>query len=74
MLTDISAEAELENIRRKEYSLFPDKYIWQKKEKLSTYSELESEEGELEVRLAELWRNSQVTMYEIIKGLEKISE
>ncbi|HJB45712.1 MAG TPA: SAM-dependent methyltransferase [Candidatus Mediterraneibacter surreyensis] len=74
VLTDISAEAELENIRRKEYSLFPDKYIWQKKEKLSTYSELESEEGELEVRLAELWRNSQVTMYEIIKGLEKISE
>lgn len=74
MLTDISAAAELEDIRRQEYSLFPDKYIWQKKEKLPVYSELESEEGELEVRLAGLWRNSQVTMYEIIKGLEKISE
>lgn len=74
ILPDIAAVGDREEIRAKEFSLLPDRYIRKKAEQLPAYSELEQEERRNLEKLRMLAYKNRETLDEIEKGFRSILE
>lgn len=71
-LPGICAVADREEIRRKDFSLYPDRYIRKSGESLPAYGELKQEERQCLKRLSELAGENRSIEAEMEKGLERI--